>query len=124
MLSQKKLQDQHSDSNITYVDIYTIKSNLIANYSRYGFEQPIMACCGYGGPPLNYDRRIVCGQTKVLDGTSATAQACNDSTEYVNWDGIHYSEAANQYISSQILTGKFSDPPFADKMPFLLNLQF
>ncbi|KAG6773267.1 hypothetical protein POTOM_020529 [Populus tomentosa] len=120
----KKLQDQHSDSNITYVDIYTIKSNLIANYSRYGFEQPIMACCGYGGPPLNYDRRIVCGQTKVLDGTSATAQACNDSTEYVNWDGIHYSEAANQYISSQILTGKFSDPPFADKMPFLLNLQF
>ncbi|KAJ6413930.1 hypothetical protein OIU84_006686 [Salix udensis] len=32
----KKLQGQHSDSNITYVDIYTIKSNLIANYSRYG----------------------------------------------------------------------------------------
>ncbi|KAF9681625.1 hypothetical protein SADUNF_Sadunf05G0021300 [Salix dunnii] len=120
----KKLQGQHSDSNITYVDIYTIKSNLIANYSRYGFEQPIMACCGYGGPPLNYDRRIVCGQTKVLDGTSVTAQACNDSTEYVNWDGIHYSEAANQYISSQILTGKFSDPPFADKMPFLLNIKF
>jgi hypothetical protein len=97
---------------------------ILSGYKFAGFEQPIMACCGYGGPPLNYDRRIVCGQTKVLDGTSATAQACNDSTEYVNWDGIHYSEAANQYISSQILTGKFSDPPFADKMPFLLNLQF
>ncbi|WCJ43193.1 GDSL-like Lipase/Acylhydrolase superfamily protein [Euphorbia peplus] len=119
-----KLQGQYADSNITYVDIYTIKSNLIANYSRYGFEQPIMACCGYGGPPFNYDTRIGCGQTKVLNGSTVTVKACNDSTEYVNWDGIHYTEAANQYISSQILTGKYSDPPFADKMPFLLNIKF
>ncbi|KDP23550.1 hypothetical protein JCGZ_23383 [Jatropha curcas] len=120
----KKLQDQYTDSNVTYVDIYTIKSNLIANYSRYGFEQPIMACCGYGGPPLNYDSRINCGQTKVLNGTTVSVKACDDSTEYVNWDGIHYTEAANQYVSSQILTGKYSDPPFSDKMPFLLNLKF
>ncbi|KAJ8753455.1 hypothetical protein K2173_019854 [Erythroxylum novogranatense] len=120
----KKLQGQYADSNFTYVDLYTIKSNLIGNYSRYGFEQPIMACCGYGGPPFNYDTRISCGQTKVLNGTTVIAKACNDSTEYVNWDGIHYTEAANQYVSSQILTGKFSDPPFADKMPFLLNPKF
>ncbi|XP_052171338.1 GDSL esterase/lipase At1g54790 [Diospyros lotus] len=120
----RKLQGQYPDANVTYVDIYTIKSNLIANYSRYGFEQPIMACCGYGGPPLNYDVRVGCGQTKVLNGTSVTAKGCNDSTEYVNWDGIHYSEAANQYVASQILTGKYSDPPFSDKMPFLLNLKF
>ncbi|XP_022743040.1 GDSL esterase/lipase At1g54790-like [Durio zibethinus] len=120
----KKLQGQYTDSKFTYIDIYTIKSNLIANYSKFGFEQPIMACCGYGGPPLNYDSRIGCGKIKVIDGTSVTAKACNDSSEYVNWDGIHYSEAANQYISSQILTGKYSDPPFSDKMPFLLNIKF
>ncbi|KAK2640552.1 hypothetical protein Ddye_028347 [Dipteronia dyeriana] len=120
----KKLQGDFADSNFTYVDIYTIKSNLIANYSRYGFEQPIMACCGYGGAPLNYDTRISCGQTKVINGTSVTVKACDDSTEYVNWDGIHYTEAANQYVSSQILTGKYSDPPFVDKMPFLLNIKF
>ncbi|KAK2984089.1 hypothetical protein RJ640_028553, partial [Escallonia rubra] len=119
-----KLQGQYLDANITYVDIFTIKSNLISNYSRYGFEQPIMACCGYGGPPLNYDSRIACGQTKILNGSSVTAKACNDSTEYVNWDGIHYTEAANQYVSSQILTGKYSDPPFPEQMPFLLKLKF
>ncbi|XP_065853827.1 GDSL esterase/lipase At1g54790-like isoform X2 [Euphorbia lathyris] len=119
-----KLQGQYADSNVTYVDIYTIKSNLIANYSRYGFEQPIMACCGYGGPPFNYDTRIGCGQTKVVNGSTVTVKACNDSTEYVNWDGIHYTEAANQYVSSQILTGKYSDPPFSDKMPFLLGIKF
>ncbi|KAB1994892.1 hypothetical protein ES319_D13G126500v1 [Gossypium barbadense] len=120
----KKLQGQYAGSNFTYVDIYTIKWNLIANYSKFGFEQPIMVCCGYGGPPLNYDSRIGCGKTEVLNGTTMTAKACSDSSEYVNWDGIHYSEAANQYVSSQILTGKYSDPPFSDKMPFLLGLKF
>ncbi|GFY90607.1 GDSL-like Lipase/Acylhydrolase superfamily protein [Actinidia rufa] len=120
----KRLQGQYADANVTHVDIFTIKSNLIGNYSRYGFEQPIMACCGYGGPPLNYDSRIPCGQTKVVNGSSATAKGCNDSTEYVNWDGIHYTEAANQYVSSQILTGKYSDPPFSEDMPFLLKLKF
>ncbi|XP_023521576.1 GDSL esterase/lipase At1g54790-like isoform X1 [Cucurbita pepo subsp. pepo] len=147
----KKLQGQYSDGNVTYVDIYSIKSNLIANYSRLGwpscctlasfsvnpvksdallhfdmagFEQPIMACCGYGGPPLNYDSRIVCGHTKMLNGTLVTAKGCDDSSEYINWDGIHYTEAANQYVSSQILTGKYSDPPFSEKMPFLLKLKF
>ncbi|KAJ0014211.1 hypothetical protein Pint_19974 [Pistacia integerrima] len=88
------------------------------------FEQPIMACCGVGGPPLNYDSRISCGQTKVINGITVTAKACPDSTEYVSWDGIHFTEAANQYVSSQILTGKYSDPPFSDKMPFILNLKF
>lgn len=89
-----------------------------------GFEQPTGACCGYGGPPLNYNSQVACGQTKTINGTSITTTVCNDTTEYVNWDGIHYTEAANQHIASQILTGKFSDPPFADKMPFLLNLKF
>ncbi|KAL9233280.1 hypothetical protein vseg_008301 [Gypsophila vaccaria] len=120
----KKLMGQYGDANVTYVDIYTVKYNLISSYSRYGFEQPVMACCGYGGTPVNYDSRVTCGQTKVINGTSVTANTCDDSTEYINWDGIHYTEAANEYVSSQILTGKYSDPPFSDKMPFLLKLKF
>ncbi|GAB2277513.1 hypothetical protein Dimus_012220 [Dionaea muscipula] len=119
-----KLRGQYTDANVTYIDIFTIKTNLIANYSRYGFEQPIMSCCGYGGPPLNYDSRVGCGQTTFINGTSVMARGCNDTTEYVNWDGIHYTEAANQYVASQILTGKYADPPFLDQMPFLLKLKF
>ena len=89
-----------------------------------GFESPTQACCGYGGPPLNYDGRVPCGQTKSVNGNLVTAKGCSDSTEYVNWDGIHYTEAANFHVTSQILTGKYSDPPFADKMPFLLKPRF
>ncbi|PIA26983.1 hypothetical protein AQUCO_08400033v1 [Aquilegia coerulea] len=111
-----KLQGQFSDANITYVDLFSIKYNLISNYSQNGFQQPIMACCGYGGPPLNYDSRISCGQTKILNGSSVTAKGCDDSSKYISWDGIHYTEAANQYVLSQILTGKYSDPPLSDIM--------
>lgn len=86
-----------------------------------GFAQPIMACCGYGGSPLNYDSRVSCGLTKILNGTTIAAKGCNDSSVYVNWDGIHYTEAANQYVASQILTGNYSNTHFSDKkMPFLL----
>ncbi|XP_047155885.1 GDSL esterase/lipase At1g54790-like [Vigna umbellata] len=103
-----KLKGQYPDANVTHVDIFTIKSNLIANYSKYGFKQSIMACCGYGGPPFNFDSRVSCGLTKILNGTEITAKGCNDSSVYVSWDGTHYTEAANQHVASQILTGNYS----------------
>ncbi|KAB1203180.1 hypothetical protein CJ030_MR8G028454 [Morella rubra] len=76
-----------------------------------GFTQPLAACCGYGGLPLNFDNRIACGQTKNLNGSVVTATPCNNTVEYVNWDGNHYTEAANEHVSSQILTGDYLDPP-------------
>ncbi|KAJ1387467.1 GDSL lipase/esterase [Sesbania bispinosa] len=50
------------------------------------------------GPPLNYDSRVSCGLTKILNGTTITAKGCNDSSMYVNWDGIHYTEAASHML--------------------------
>lgn len=78
-----------------------------------GFKEALDlgACCGYGGLPLNFDGRIACGETKVLNGSMVTTEACNNTTEYVNRDGNYYNKAANQYVSSQILSGKYLDPP-------------
>ncbi|KAL8171217.1 hypothetical protein V2J09_023021 [Rumex salicifolius] len=104
----QKLQGQFTDINITYVDVFSIKLDLIANHSKYGFEEPIMVCCGYGGPPLNYDSRVGCGEISVLNGTSVSAKGCNESNKYVSWDGTHYTEAANQHVASQILTGNYA----------------
>ncbi|XP_010278953.1 PREDICTED: GDSL esterase/lipase At1g54790-like [Nelumbo nucifera] len=120
----RKLQSQFLDANVTYVDVFSIKLNLISNSSQYGFAHFITACCGYGGPPLNYDSRISCGQTKSLNGTLVTSKPCNDTREYVNWDGNHYTEAANLHISSQILTGKYSDPLLSDSMQFIFRSKF
>ncbi|XP_058083714.1 GDSL esterase/lipase At1g54790-like [Magnolia sinica] len=120
----RKLQGEFIDANITYVDVFSIKFSLIANFSRNGFKHPTTACCGYGGPPLNYDARIFCGQTKNLNGSSVMAEGCDNANDYINWDGIHYTEAANLYVSQQILTGNYSNPPFSNKMPFLPKLKF
>ncbi|EEF37651.1 Alpha-L-fucosidase 2 precursor, putative [Ricinus communis] len=108
-----KLRAQYSDATVTCVDIFSIKLNLISNFSQYGFEQSLAACCGYGGPPLNFDSRIACGETKTLNGSTVTASPCNNTAKYVNWDGNHYTEAANKYVSEQILAGNYSDPPLS-----------
>ncbi|XP_054788570.1 esterase-like [Prosopis cineraria] len=94
---------------ITYVDIYSAKYSLISNAKKYGFEEPIVACCGYGG---EYNYGIVqCGRTKMVNGTEIYAGSCEKPSVRVNWDGIHYTEAANKFIFDQISTGAFSDPP-------------
>nr|CAB3461535.1 unnamed protein product [Digitaria exilis] len=102
---------------------FAFKDKVTKLHSK-GFEHATEACCGYGGPPLNYDGNVPCGQTVSLNGKLVTAKGCSDSTEFVNWDGIHYTEAANFHIASQILTGKYADPPFVDKMPFVLKPRF
>ncbi|KAH9688717.1 GDSL esterase/lipase [Citrus sinensis] len=75
MISVKKLKGDFEDLIISYVDLYTIKYILTANYSQY-VEQPIMTCCVVVGAPLNHNSRISC------------AEPCNDTSKYVNWDGI------------------------------------
>ncbi|XP_020888652.1 GDSL esterase/lipase At3g05180 isoform X2 [Arabidopsis lyrata subsp. lyrata] len=105
----KKLPQQYPDSRFTYVDIFSIKSDLILNHSKYGFDHSITVCCGTGGPPLNYDDQVGCGKTARSNGTIKTAKPCYDSSKYVNWDGIHYTEAANRYVALHILTGKYSE---------------
>ncbi|KAK2983035.1 hypothetical protein RJ640_025044 [Escallonia rubra] len=111
LLLCKKLKDKLRDAKIIYVDVFTIKYNVTVNHSKLGFEQGIKACCGIGGPPLNYNTDLECGRTKMFNGSLRTARECDDSSVYVNWDGSHYTDAANKYTSSQILTGKYFDPP-------------
>ncbi|CAN1271469.1 GDSL esterase/lipase At1g54790 [Linum perenne] len=108
------LKSQFPDINLTYVDIYSVKLDLIANYSRYGFKEPIAACCGYGGPPLNFDIRVPCG--------AVTANVCNRPSEYVNWDGVHYTDAADRFVAQRLISGKFvSGSPFAAEGSELLS---
>lgn len=106
----QQLRAQFSDATIVYVDIFSIKYALIANASEYGFEHPLAACCGYGGLPYNYYDTLRCAETGVVNGSVVTAEACQDPTKYVSWDGIHYSETANFHIWSQVMSADYSEP--------------
>ncbi|KAL3651402.1 hypothetical protein CASFOL_004404 [Castilleja foliolosa] len=96
------LRSEMKDAVIVYVDVFAIKLDLIANSTMYSFSTPLMACCGSGGPPYNYDKRVTCG--------SHGYQVCDRAAKLVSWDGVHYTEAANDFISSKILSGDYSTP--------------
>ncbi|XP_020599287.1 GDSL esterase/lipase At3g26430 [Phalaenopsis equestris] len=97
-------------ASFTYVDIYSNKYRLISYAKKYGFEHPLMACCGHGGA-YNYNKTIGCGSKTVVNGTEIVlANSCKEPLKRVNWDGVHYTEAANKWIFDQISEGTFSDP--------------
>ncbi|GER48597.1 GDSL esterase/lipase [Striga asiatica] len=96
------LRTEMKDSTIVYVDVYAIKLDLIANSTNYGFSTPLMACCGSGGPPYNYDRKVSCGFPGY--------QVCDEAAKFVSWDGVHYTDAANAIIASKILSADYATP--------------
>ncbi|KAL9168256.1 hypothetical protein ABFS82_04G004000 [Erythranthe guttata] len=100
----QELRIQINDSTVVYVDIYSIKYNLIANSTHYGFENPLTVCCGYGGAPYNFDHYIKCRD--IIKG----ANLCEQRSPRINWDGTHYSEPANAFVASEILSTKYSTP--------------
>ena len=54
-------------------------------------ERPLAACCGSGRGAYNFNMTAFCG--------AAGTAACNDPSEYVSWDGVHFTEAANRHIA-------------------------
>lgn len=87
-----------------------IKCVILINHGA-GFEDPLQACCGHGGK-YNYNANLGCGGMKNVNGTEVMiGKACKDPGVRVNWDGVHFTQAANNFISHHIFTGEFSDPP-------------
>ncbi|KAL5227206.1 hypothetical protein ABZP36_015471 [Zizania latifolia] len=101
-----QLSSRLKGSTIVYIDILSIKYELIANHSSYGFEEPLMACCGHGGPPYNYDFKVNC--------LGPGYRVCEDGSKFVSWDGVHYTDAANAVVADKVVSGEFSRP----KLPF------
>ncbi|PQP93601.1 GDSL esterase/lipase [Prunus yedoensis var. nudiflora] len=60
----------------------------------------------------NFEPKVFCGNTKVINGRTVTATASSDPSNYVSWDGVHATEAANKLVTWAILDGSYSDPPF------------
>lgn len=73
-----------------------------------GFSGGVLtACCG-GGGPYNFNYSARCGH--------AGSTACSRPSTYLNWDGIHLSEAGYRLIAQALIEGPFSSPPI--KLPW------
>ncbi|XP_062090586.1 GDSL esterase/lipase At4g01130 isoform X1 [Humulus lupulus] len=100
------------NASLIYVDTYSILLELSHHPTSHGLKYGTKACCGHGGGAYNFDPKVYCGNTKVINNLTVTAEACGDPFNYVSWDGIHASEAANKVITKAILSGSYFDPPF------------
>ncbi|CAK9322530.1 unnamed protein product [Citrullus colocynthis] len=102
-----KLRAELPEAAITYVDVYAAKYALISNGKTQGFPEPLKVCCGYH---VRYDH-VWCGTKATINGSLVFGDACENRAQYVSWDGVHYSEAANHFVANHILNGSLSTPP-------------
>ncbi|XP_043709155.1 GDSL esterase/lipase At4g01130 [Telopea speciosissima] len=100
------------NASIVYVDIHSIMLELFRHPTLHGLMYGTKACCGYGGGAYNFNPKVYCGNRKEINGSIATASACDDPHNYVSWDGIHATDATNKLVTWAILNGSYFEPPF------------
>ncbi|XP_074281534.1 GDSL esterase/lipase At4g16230-like [Silene latifolia] len=91
-----ELSNNLQGSQFVYADAYRVVSDLLLNYTSYGFENANSACCYVSG---RYGGLIPCGRT---------SRTCKDRSKYVFWDPYHPSDAANVLIANRFIDGDSS----------------
>ncbi|KAK4735151.1 hypothetical protein R3W88_009412 [Solanum pinnatisectum] len=96
---------QFPQAVIVYADYWNAYSTVVRNANKYGFKEVFKSCCGAGGGNLNFDVFSTCG--------SPSARSCPDPSQYINWDGVHLTEAMYKTMASMFLNGTYCKPPFS-----------
>uniref|UniRef100_A0A8R7QZ85 GDSL esterase/lipase n=2 Tax=Triticum urartu TaxID=4572 RepID=A0A8R7QZ85_TRIUA len=109
--SLAKVRKTLQGASIVYVNKYSVMLELFRHPEDHGLKYGTKACCGCGGGAYNFSPDLYCGTSKVVKGNIASATACGDPQNYVSWDGIHATEAANNIIASAVMSGAYSYPP-------------
>ncbi|CAM0877980.1 unnamed protein product [Alopecurus aequalis] len=107
--SLRQLRRNHTDAVIAYADYYAAHTAVMKTPATYGFAEPFKACCGSGGGDYNFDVFSTCGSPEV--GT-----ACAQPAKYINWDGVHMTEAMYKVVSGMFFqddAGKYIRPAFS-----------
>ncbi|XP_010267093.1 PREDICTED: GDSL esterase/lipase APG-like [Nelumbo nucifera] len=87
-----KLQKEHTDLKIAIFDIYKPLYDLIQSPSKYGFFEARRGCCGTG----------TIETTSFLCNPKSPG-TCSNATQYVFWDSVHPSQAANQVLADSLI---------------------
>ncbi|XP_020251369.1 GDSL esterase/lipase At5g45910-like [Asparagus officinalis] len=100
----EKLRLKNPHANIVYADYYNAALQLDLFPFKFGFiHGPLITCCGSGGGPYNVNVSAFCG--------APGSRLLGDPSSYLNWDGIHLTEAGYLNIANGLLYGPYADPP-------------
>ncbi|KAK1377244.1 GDSL-motif lipase/hydrolase family protein [Heracleum sosnowskyi] len=105
---QARLQDLRKafpNALIAYADYYNAYRTVMRNPRNFGFYELYSACCGTSGVAYNLNPLAPCG--------SVYATSCQNPSQYINWDGVHLTEAMYKAISQLFFTGGAIRPSFA-----------
>ncbi|KAE9588083.1 hypothetical protein Lal_00002829 [Lupinus albus] len=86
------LQKQLPGLKIVVFDIYKPLYDLVQSPSKSGFVEARKGCCGTGTVETT---SLLCNPKSL--GT------CSNATQYVFWDSVHPSEAANQVLADALI---------------------
>ncbi|XP_027102687.1 GDSL esterase/lipase At1g28600-like [Coffea arabica] len=97
-----KIRDHHPHASVIYVDYYNSTIQLYHSAQEYGFNGKNFVACCRGGGPYNYNFTAECGDPLTT--------SCPYPSVFVNWDGNHFTEAANRWMTRAILEGPYTFP--------------
>ncbi|KAG8093941.1 hypothetical protein GUJ93_ZPchr0012g22083 [Zizania palustris] len=91
------LARRHSDLKIAIFDIYTPLRDLSEAPATQGFSEATKTCCRTGT-----------AKTRVYLCNPAMAGMCRNASDFVYFDGVHPSEAANVVIADSMISAGIS----------------
>ncbi|XBI18343.1 hypothetical protein VPH35_060146 [Triticum aestivum] len=100
----ENLRKLHPGVVIIYADYYGAAMEIFSSPEQFGIEDPLMACCG-GGGPYGVSASAGCGHGDY--------KVCNDPQKYASWDGFHPTEATYKGIANGLLRGSYTQPPIS-----------
>ncbi|KAF7045041.1 hypothetical protein CFC21_054188 [Triticum aestivum] len=103
-----RLRQAHPGAVLAYADYYAAHLAVMRSPARYGFAEPFKTCCGSGGGAYNFEIFSTCGSPEV-------PAACAHPARYVNWDGVHMTEAMYKVVAGMFFrdaSGTFIRPSF------------
>ena len=104
----RELRQLYPSTTIAYADYYAAHLAVMRSPARYGFAEPFKTCCGSGGGAYNFEIFSTCGSPEV-------PAACAHPARYVNWDGVHMTEAMYKVVAGMFFrdaSGTFIRPSF------------
>ncbi|GAA0139888.1 hydrolase [Lithospermum erythrorhizon] len=87
-----QLQKQLPGLKIAVFDIFKPLYDLVKTPSNFGFTEANKGCCGTG--------RV---ETTVFLCNPKSPGTCSNATQYVFWDAVHPSQAANQVLADSLI---------------------